>query len=105
MEYSNAAYKQLLYCDVRPFRCFIWFWTTDLQLKCNWPMLRVTVNTKQALHGGRDLCKDSLNYCFQVFKVFHGARTFGLPCIRRKASLAVVLVMFRDWILGITLAL
>jgi hypothetical protein len=80
-------------------------WTTDLQLKCNWPMLRVTVNTKQALHGGRDLCKDSLNYCFQVFKVFHGARTFGLPCIRRKASLAVVLVMFQDWILGITLAL
>lgn len=79
----------LAFSWVRPFRCFLWFWTKDLQLECNWPMLRITVNYLTSFAWWEDSCKDSLNYCFQVFKVFHGGRAFGLPCIRRKESLAL----------------
>lgn len=42
----------------------------DFQLKCKWPLLRVAVNTKQALHGGKIYVKAASIITFQVLKVF-----------------------------------
>lgn len=65
----------------------------DFQLKCKWPLLRVAVNTKQALHGGNIYAKAASIITSRFSKYF-----------TRKESLAVLVMMFIDWILGITLA-